>query len=283
MTAALAVPTLGPCLARNESKGDNGVHTRLGLTRSKERTLVLAAKEGDAEARRELVDAYLPSIAGVAHIYRRSRAVDSTELKQEGVVGLLRALERFDPARATPFWAYASWWVRQAMQDLVSQLTWPVVLSDRALRGLARLRDARRGYVHEHRQEPTSSELAAESGITRERVEALTAVEAYPRALDEPLDNGHGGASLGDLLADPGAEDEYERVREHVEVDELAALLGDLSERERTILRAHYGLDGAQQTLRQLGSRLGMSAERVRQIEQQALGKLRNAPALAQI
>src|SRR4051794_23540607 len=103
-----------------------------------ERELVLAAEEGDPGARDRLIQAFWPLIGSVARIYRSSAAVDRTELMQEGVVGLLRALERFDPSRGTPFWAYASWWVRQAMQQLVSELTRPVVLSDRALRQLAR-------------------------------------------------------------------------------------------------------------------------------------------------
>src|SRR6185437_4673215 len=103
---------------------------------------------------------FMPLIGSVASIYRGSRAVDRGELTQEGVVGLLSALERFDPDRGTPFWAYACWWVRQAMQQLVSELTRPVVLSDRALRQLARVKDARREHTHAHSREPCSAELA---------------------------------------------------------------------------------------------------------------------------
>src|SRR6201999_636276 len=122
--------------------------TTLKPTRSpeRERRLVAAAAGGDQAARDQAVEAYLPLIGSVAHRYRGARAVNHTELMQEGVVGLLRAVDRYDPGRETPFWAYASFWVRQAMQQLVAELTWPVVLSDRALRQLARIRDAERRF-----------------------------------------------------------------------------------------------------------------------------------------
>src|SRR5947209_5821894 len=107
-----------------------------------ERRLVREAQRGDRRAREELVEAFLPLIAGVARMYRGSAGITRVELLQEGVVGLLRALERYDASRNVPLWAYAAWWVRQAMQQLVAELTRPMVLSDRTLRQLAQLRRA---------------------------------------------------------------------------------------------------------------------------------------------
>jgi RNA polymerase primary sigma factor len=242
--------------------------------------LVLAAQAGDPLARARLVDVTAPLVSSVARIYRGSRAVNRMELMQEGVVGLLRALERYNPAKGAPFWAYASWWVRQAMQQLVAELTRPVVLSDRALRQLARIKDARRGISQEKGHEPSIAELAEATGFTRDQVENLVAVERAPRALEEPLgdDDGRDG-SFGELLADPGAEDAYERVDRALQVEELRALPEDLCERERVILRARFGLDGREQTLREVGVTLELSAERVRQIEEHALEKLRAAAA----
>ena len=104
-----------------------------------ERRLVQAAKAGDRRAREQLIEAFLPLIAGVARVYRGSPTITRLELMQEGVVGLLRALERYDLALGVPFWGYAAWWVRQAMQQLVAELTRPMVLSDRALRQLSQL------------------------------------------------------------------------------------------------------------------------------------------------
>jgi RNA polymerase sigma factor (sigma-70 family) len=243
-----------------------------------ERELVALAQAGDPRARAELIEAFLPLVASVARAYRSSPRIERVELLQEGVVGLLRALERYDPERGVPFWGYASWWVRQAMQQLVSELARPVVLSDRALRQLARIKDVHRTYLQGEGREPSHAELAAGAALTSEQVANLIASDQAPRALDEPL-HGEDGAlgTFGELLEDPLAEDEYERVLQAIEVQQLRSLLSGLSDRERTILRARYGLDGEEQTLRQIAGGLGVSAERVRQIEERALAKLRSA------
>lgn len=243
-----------------------------------ERDLVLRAKDGDADAKAQLVEAFMPLVASVARTYR-SGHIRRLELLQEGVVGLLRAVEGFDPERGTPFWAYASWWVRQAMQQLVSELTRPVVLSDRALRHLARVKDVERDARQRHGREPTRDELAEGTGLSAHQLDDLLATERSPRSLDEPLVGEEGAVgTFGDLLADPLAEDAYERVLESIQVGELHAMLAGLSDREREVLRARYGLDGPEQTLRDVGAQLGLSHERVRQIEQRALAKLASSP-----
>jgi RNA polymerase primary sigma factor len=245
------------------------------LPAAMERDVIAAAQNGDARARAQLVEAYMPLLASVARIYRDSPRVDRIELLQEGVVGLLRALERYEPDRGVPFWAYAAWWVRQAMQQLVSELTRPAVLSDRALRQLAQLNDAHRRALGETGREPTRDELAAHTGLALEQVDNLLAADRPPRSTDEPVlgDDGAVG-TFGDLLVDPLGEEEYERVLNAIETEELLALLAGLSDRERTIVRARFGLDGEEQSLRDIGAKLGLSAERVRQLEQRALGKL---------
>ncbi len=257
-----------------------GYLDRLGsgaaLPTALETELVAAAQAGDTRARARLVEAFMPLIASVARMYRSSARIERQELLQEGVVGLLRALHRYQPRQGVPFWGYASWWVRQAMQQLVSELTGPVVLSDRALRHLARLRDAHGQAVQQTGREPLRSELVQRSGLSREQVDDLLSVSLAPRSMDEPVSTGHGTVgTLGELLVDPLAESEYERVLEAIETEELLALLAGLSDRERAVLRARYGLDdGHEETLREFGGRLGLSAERVRQIEDRALGKL---------
>ena len=244
-----------------------------------ERELIAAAKAGEREARAQLIEAFLPLIASVARIYRASPQIERIELLQEGVVGLLRALERYDPERGVPFWGYAAWWVRQAMQQLVAELTRPVVLSDRALRQLARMKDFHRAYVQAQGREPTHQELAAGTELSDEQVANLIASDQPARGLDEPVVGEEGTiGTFGELLVDPIAEDEYERALDDIELAQLRSLLSGLSERERSVLRARYGLDGGQErTLREIGGELGLSAERVRQIEQRALGKLRAA------
>jgi RNA polymerase sigma factor (sigma-70 family) len=254
----------------------DGQHRR--MPSNVERNLVLAAERGDSDARAKLVEAFTPLIASVARIYRNSRAVDRAELMQEGVVGLLTALERYDPERGTPFWAYASWWVRQAMQQLVSELTRPVVLSDRALRQLARVKNARREHLQLQSREPSPTVLAESTGLTRVQVENLLAVERAPRGLEEAVgDDGDADVVFGELIADPMSEDAYERVDRRLECEELRDMPTVLCEREQTILRARFGLGGRPQTLREVAGRLDLSAERVRQIEERALEKLRTA------
>jgi RNA polymerase sigma factor (sigma-70 family) len=241
-----------------------------------ERALVLAAKDGDREATAALVEEFMPLIASVARNYRQSARVERIELLQEGVVGLLRALERYDPTLGTPFWAYASWWVRQAMQQLVSELTRPVVLSDRALRSLSRVRGAYEEGLRSSGREPGRDQLAAATGIGRGQIDDLLAVDARPSSLTAPVAVGDDGAigTLGDLLVDPLAEGEYERVLEAMEQEELVSLLAGLSERERSILRARFGLGREEESRREIAEQQGISAERVRQIEERALRKL---------
>ena len=243
-----------------------------------EQRLVAAAKEGDRRAREELIEAFLPLIAGVARVYRGSETVTRLELMQEGVVGLLRALERYDPTLGVPFWGYAVWWVRQAMQQLIAELTRPLVLSDRALRQLSQLKRAHGDHVARYGREPSGSELAEATGLTHAQVGEMLALERVPLSMDEPVHGAEEGelGTFGELLADPLADDAYEQLLAHSEIEQIRALMGSLNQRERMILRARYGLeDGSEQSLRDVGERLGLSGERVRQIEQRALGKLR--------
>ncbi|HKP91670.1 MAG TPA: sigma-70 family RNA polymerase sigma factor [Thermoleophilaceae bacterium] len=263
------------------SLAGHGRHPWQRLPAPLERRLVLAAAGGDALAREELVEQFLPLIGSVARRYRSSVGVERAELMQEGVVGLLRALERFEPAMGTPFWAYASWWVRQAMQQLVAEVRRPVVLSDRALRQLARVKDARRVHVQSEGMEPSNVQLAERTGLAVDQVQRLLAIDRSPRGVEETLGNGSDdrGRTIGDTFADPAGEDEYERVISRVASDQVSELPESLSAREREILGARYGIGCDTQTLREIADGLALSAERVRQIEERALAKLRDAAA----
>jgi RNA polymerase sigma factor (sigma-70 family) len=251
------------------------------LSPQRERDLVVAAAVGDPVATADLVEALMPAISGIGRLYRNTPGVDRAELLQEGVVGLLRAVKRYDATLGTPFWAYASWWVRQSMQQLVAQVTRPIVLSDRALRGLARIRDARRELAQKHAREPTTVEVAAAAGLTREQAEGLLATERPSRALEEPVGSFESTGTLADIIEDPEAEIAYARVLERMEIDQVRALTEHLGEREREILAEHYGLGRPARTLREIGDDLGVSPERVRQLEERALEKLRDAVLIA--
>jgi RNA polymerase sigma factor (sigma-70 family) len=258
------------------------------LPPARERELVLAAAAGDPAALEELVEAFLPAIAGIARRYRAAFSVERSELLQEGVVGLLRAVKRFDPTVRTPFWAYASWWVRQAMQQLVSEVSRPTVLSDRAQRAFARVREARRTHVQEHGREPSTTELAVTTELSREQVERILVTERAPRTLSESVEiDDWTPGTLGEI-ADPVSEEDFERVLEQLVTEQVRTLMDALDDRERSILYDHYGVDRPPLTFREIGCRLGISAERVRQIEEQALDKLRAAasssdPAMNQV
>jgi RNA polymerase sigma factor (sigma-70 family) len=259
----------------NRRSSPNG-STQPRSERERERRLLAAARANDGAARDELVDEFMPLIGSVARIYRGSPDVGRIELMQEGVVGLLRALERYDASYELPFWAYASWWVRQAMQQLVAELGRPVVLSDRAARHLARVKGAQREYEQVHRREPSVAELSEATGIARTDIDKLLAAERRPRGLEEPVTGGDdSAATFGEQLADPSAEEDFERMPFRLGAEGIPDLMDCLTQRERTVVSGRFGLDGPERTLRDLGNALGVSAERVRQIEQRALDKLR--------
>jgi RNA polymerase primary sigma factor len=249
---------------------------------SSDMTFVVAAKTGGDAEREELIEAFRPLIASIARGYRRASAIGRGELMQEGVVGLLRALERYDPARGVPFWAYATWWVRQAMQQVVAELSRPIVLSDRALRQLARIKEAQRRLEQTHAKEASFSEVAALAGLPQAQVESLISAERRPRPLDAPATEDSGDAmTVGDLLADPPAEDAYDRVPHRVFARQLPRLLAYLTDRERTVICFRFGIGRREHTLREIADHLAVSAERVRQIEQASLEKLHDAAVRA--
>jgi RNA polymerase sigma factor (sigma-70 family) len=247
------------------------------LTAWQERDLVIAAESGDSDACRKLVEAFLPAIGDLARSFKNSK-VERLELLQEGVAGLLVAARRYDATLNTPFWAYASFWVRKAMQELVAELTRPVALSDRAVRELAQIRRAHSEHLQMHGVEPTTAQLSRATGLKPAQLERLQATERMPRSTQEQLTDGdEATATIGDTIVDPAAEQAYQQVLDAFEIGEVRDLTEQLDERERIVIRAHYGLGQDAQTLSEIGGELGLTAERARQIEAGALSKLRAA------
>jgi RNA polymerase primary sigma factor len=240
---------------------------------------VIAAECGDAAACRRLVEAFLPAIGNLARGFQGSR-VERRELLQEGVAGLLFAARRYDSALDTPFWAYASFWVRKAMQELVAELTRPVALSDRAARDLSHIRTARTEYLQRRGREPTTEDLGASTGLAPAQIERLLATERMPRGIQDRLSvDDPSSPTIGETIIDPVAEHAYEKVLDELEIHEVLDLTNELDERERTVIRSHYGLGQAPRTLHEIGAGLGLTAERARQIEAAALAKLRQTLA----
>jgi RNA polymerase sigma factor (sigma-70 family) len=239
--------------------------------------LALRAQAGDEAAREELIRRLLPLIHSTARRYR-TEGLEQADLLQEGIVGLLRALQRFDPERGVPFAAYATWWIRQSLQEARSDFIRPLRLPPKALRQLSQLKSEHQRIYQSERRSAKVAELAERTNIELEQAEALVVADARERSLDEPIGSIDGElGTLGDLLEDPLSSAAYEEVNDAVAGEQLRALLSRLTEREREVVRARFGFDAPTEKLSQLGERLGVSAERVRQIEERALAKLRSA------
>jgi len=239
--------------------------------------LARRAQAGDQSAREELIRRLLPLVHATARRYR-TEGLEQADLLQEGIVGLLRALERFDPQRRVPFAAFATWWIRQSLQEARSDFMRPLRLPPKALRQLSQLKSEHQRIYQDERRSARVAELAERTQIELEQAEALLLADARERSLDEPIGTTDGElGTLGDLLEDPLSAAAYEDVVDAVAGVQLRALLSRLTEREREIVRARFGFDTPSENLSQVGERLGVSAERVRQIEERALAKLRSA------
>lgn len=262
-------PRVDALLAEAERGGD-GTPSELDL-------LALRAQAGDAGAREQLIGRLLPLVSSLARSYR-TEGLDDADLVQEGVLGLLRALQRYEPDRGTPFSAWAAWWVRQALQEARSDFMRPLRLPRPALRQLVQLKAEHERIYASERRDANIAELASRVNIERGQAEALLRADRRPRSVDEPMEGAEGEVgSLGALLADPLSADDYEEVLETIAGEQLRALLARLTEREREIVDARFGFGRPSERLVDIGQRLGISAERVRQLEERALAKLRRA------
>jgi RNA polymerase sigma factor (sigma-70 family) len=239
--------------------------------------LAVRANAGDLPAQEELIRRLLPLVQSTARRYR-TEGLDDADLLQEGVVGLLRALQRWDETRGVPFAAYATWWIRHSLQEARSDFIRPMRLPPKALRQLSQLKSEHQRIYQGERRSAGVAELSERTSIELGQAEALVAADAKGRSLQEPIAHGDGEfGTLGDLLEDPLSAAAYEDVIDSVAADQLRALLSRLTDRERDVLNARFGFEGEAETLAQVGERLGVSAERVRQIEERALAKLRRA------
>jgi RNA polymerase sigma factor (sigma-70 family) len=238
--------------------------------------LVRRAQAGDIEARERLIGRLLPLVSSLARRFR-AEGLDQTDLIQEGIVGLLRALDRYDPERGVPFAAYATWWIRHSLQDARSDFIRPFRLPPKALRQLSQLKSEHQRIYQAERRSAAIAELAERTNVELDQARALAAADGRVRSLDEPIEGAGEVGTLGDLLADPLSADAYEQVVVSVAGEQLRALLSRLTDRERDVVRARFGFDGEPERLVDIGKRLGISAERVRQIEERALAKLRQA------
>jgi RNA polymerase primary sigma factor len=273
-TKHTAGPTQDPLKLYVRQIGDGRL-----LTPGEERELARRKDAGDEEAKRRLIESNLRLVMSSTRNYTKAD-VPLLDLIQEGNLGLIRAVEKFDYRMGFKLSTYATWWIRQsitrALADQGRTIRLPVHVADQ-VRRIAR---ARRVLTQKLNRDPTPEEIAAEGGFEPERVCELLELVEVPISLETPV--GDGESLYSDMIADEHSQAPEETTAERLRAGELIEALGRLNPRMRRVLELRFGLDGTKpKTLEQVGAGLGITRERVRQLESRALRELRaTAPGL---
>ncbi|RMD46610.1 MAG: RNA polymerase sigma factor RpoD/SigA [Aquificota bacterium] len=244
------------------------------LSPEEEKELAIKAKKGDKEALKKLVEGNLRFVVNVAKNFM-GWGVPLTDLIAAGNLGLIEAAKRFDPDREVKFISYAVWWIRQAIMQTIFQQTGAVRIPIKESLFISKVKEVYEKLKEKKGREPTIEEIAKEVDANPKKVRQALQIVRMPYSLDMPMGEEE-DITLLDLLSKKGTEDVEKEVVEESLHKELAKLMKVLDEREREIIKHRFGLEGEEpKTLNEVGDMLGISRERVRQLENRALKKLR--------
>ena len=245
------------------------------LTIAEEIKLAARIKRGDKAARDHMIKANLRLVVKIAYDYK-DMGLPLMDLISEGNLGLIKAVERFDPAKGGKLSTYAAWWIKQSMKRALANQSKTIRLPVHLVDKISRMRKMIAKLTDELGREPENEEIAAELQIPTAKVALLKTVSVRPASLDAPVGEDGDSHLFGDIIEDEHAETPYEQLEEKSVTTMLRDLVKTLPPREATILTYRFGLDGGnERTLEEVGQKFGVTRERIRQIQMLTLRKLR--------
>jgi RNA polymerase primary sigma factor len=244
------------------------------LTRKQEVELAAKIKKGNKEARQLMIRANLRLVVKIAHDYARY-GLPLLDLISEGNIGLMKAVDRFDPKKGGKLSTYAAWWIKQAIKRALANQSKTIRLPAHLVDKIAKMRREEHRLTERYGREPTETELARSLGVEPSVISHWQTVSLKPTSLDAPISEGDAG-EFSEIIGDDRARLPFDEMNDVQLRDEMEELLDRLDKRERDILKYRYGLRGAQEeTLEDVGKRFKITRERVRQIQNEAIEKLR--------